>query len=122
MFGTSGSFGELMSGYIKDPMKTTIVDAQRRDLALKELGSVTDSLKDFNKDILQDIKQLNKLVKNCDSKPEDFDNLFSASLSSHEKEFENIWKQRSTMLTHITADEWQTIISSAKTKEAAKKK
>jgi hypothetical protein len=118
MFGSvDGHYGDFMSMYIKDPIETTITDEARRDLALKELGSIKDEIKDFNKNVLQDIKQLNNLVKDYDSKPEDFDSMYSSILANNKKNLDDVWKLRSAMLTHIHVDEWQTIINSAKAKE-----
>lgn len=127
VFGMSGggSFGELMSEYAKDPIKTTITDEDRRKMALKELGSLKDAIKDFNKHVSKDIKQFDKLVKKYDSTPEEFDQMFSGTLARSEQDVELIWERRSAMLTHIQSDQWQTIISSAKAAQAeeqAKKK
>ena len=120
--GGNGPFGDLMTQYVKEPMKTTIVNEDRRDMALKELGSLEDAIKVFNKNVSQDVKELKKLVKNYNSKPEDFNIMFSAALTRNEKEIYNIWDRRNAMLTHIKADEWRTIISSAEAKQAAKNK
>jgi hypothetical protein len=120
--GDGGPFGELMSEYVKDPIKTTIVEEDRRDLALNELDSLKDAIKDLNKNVSKDIKQFDKLVKNYDSKPEDFDSMLSAVFTRRQQELGKIWQQRSAMLAHIKADEWQTILSSAKVEAAEDKK
>ncbi len=93
-------------------------------MALNELDSLKDAIKDLNKNVSKDIKQFDKLVKNYDSKPEDFDSMLSAVFTRRQQELGKIWQQRSAMLAHIKADEWQTIISRAKAKaeEKAKKK
>ena len=127
VFGMSGggSFGELMTEYTKDPIKATITDEERRKMALKELSSLKDAIKDFNKGVSKDIKQFDKLVKNYDSTPEEFDQMFSSVLAKSKQDIEIIWGRRSAMLTHIQSDQWQSIISSAKAaqeKEQAKKK
>jgi ABC-type Na+ efflux pump permease subunit len=126
-FGMSGggSIGELMTEYTKDPIKTTIADEGRRKAALKELSSLKKAIKEFNKGVSKDVKQFDKLVKNYNSTPEEFDQMLSAMLTKNKQEVGNIWEQRSAMLTHIQADEWQTIISGAKAaqeKELAKEK
>jgi hypothetical protein len=112
-----GSFGELMTEYTKDSIKTTITDGERRKLALKELSSLKDAIKDFNKGVSKDVKQFDKLVKNYASTPEEFDQMLSAMLTKNKQDVGEIWEQRSAMLTHIQADEWQSIISSAKAAE-----
>ena len=127
VFGMSGggSFGELMTGYAKDPIKTTIVDEDRRKMALKELDSLKDAIKDFNKHVSKDIKQFDKLIKNYESTPEEFDQMLSSVLATSRQDVENFWGRRSAMLTHIQSDQWQSIISSAKAaqeKDQAKKK
>jgi len=91
-------------------------------MALKELSSLKKTIKGFNKEVSKDIKQFHKLVKNYDSKPEDFDKMFSTVLVKRQQEVGKIWTQRSALLKHIQADEWQTIISSAKAKAEEKKK
>jgi len=127
LFGMSGggSFGELMTEYAKDPIKTTIVDEDRRKMALKEFGSLKDAIKDFNKHVSKDIKQFEKLVKNYDSTPEEFDQMSSAVLAKSKQDVELIWERRSAMLVHIQSDQWTSIISGAKAaqeKDLAKQK
>lgn len=123
IFGAGGGvFGELMSKYTKDPIKTTIVEEDRREMALNELKSLKHAIKDFNKQVSKDIKQFDKLVKNFDSTPEEFDQMVSSVFTKRQQELEKFWELRSAMLTHIKADEWQTIISSAKAKAEEKKK
>jgi len=122
IFGLGGGpFGELTK-YAKDPIKTTIAEEDRREQALKELSSLKKAVKEMNKGVSKDIKQFHKLVKNYESKPADFDNMFSTVLTKRKQEVGKIWERRSAMLTHIKADEWKTIISSAKTKAEEKKK
>ena len=123
IFGAGGGvFGELMTKYTKDPIKTTIVEDDRRDKALDGLGDLKDAIKDFNKQVSKDIKQFDKLVNNFDSTPEEFDKMVSNVFAKRQQEVEKFWELRSAMLTHIKADEWQTIISSAKAKAEEKAK
>ena len=89
--GEGGPFGEFTTEYIKDPIKTTIVEEDRRDMALKELGSLKDAIKDFNKHVSKDIKRFHKLVRNYDSTPEEFDRMFSEVLSKRKQEVGIIW-------------------------------
>ena len=120
--GGGGLFGELTTEYVKDPIKETIVEEERRDLALDELKSLKDAIKDFNKQVSKDIKKFDKLVKNYESTPEEFDQMISGAFASRQQEIEKIWERRSAMLAHIQADEWQTIINSAKAKAEEDKK
>ena len=120
--GGGGLFGDLTTEYVKDPIKDTIAEKDRSELALDGLDSLNDVIKDFNKNVLEDIEQFDELVKNYDSTPEQFDQMASGSFVRRQQEIETIWKRRSAMLAHIQADEWQTIISSAKTKAEEKKK
>jgi hypothetical protein len=123
IFGTGGGpFGEFTTKYLKEPIKTTIVEEDRRDKALDELDALTDTIKDFNKHVSKDIKAFDTLVKNYDSTPEEFDRMISGVFAKRKQEVEKLWQQRSDMLAHIKADEWQTIIKSAKAKAEEKKK
>lgn len=123
IFGAGGGpFGELMTKYTKDPIKETIVEEDRQKMALHELKSLKGAIKDFNKHVSKDIKQFDKLVKNYESTPEQFDQMISGVFTKRKQEVETLWEQRSAMLTHIKADEWQTIVSSAKAKMEEKKK
>ena len=123
IFGVGGGpFGELTSKYMKDPIKDTIVEEERRKMALDELKSLKHVIKDFNKHVSQDIKTFDKLVKNYESTPEEFDQMISGVFTKRKQEVETLWQRRSAMLAHIKAEEWQTIVSSAKAKMAEKKK
>ena len=123
IFGMGGGpFGELTSKYMKDPIKETIAEEDRRDKALDGLGDLKDAIKDFNKHVSKDIKQFDKLVKNYESTPDEFDQMISGAFSNRRHEVEKMWEWRSAMLAQIKADEWQTIISSAKAKAEEKKK
>jgi uncharacterized protein (DUF488 family) len=123
IFGMSGGpFGELTSKYMKDPIKKTIVEEERRDMALDELKSLKKAIKDFNKQVSKDIKQFDKLVKNYESTPEEFNQMVSGAFTRRQQEVGTIWERRSAMLAHIKADEWQTIINSAKAKAGEKSK
>jgi hypothetical protein len=115
IFGLGGGvFGELMTKYAEDPIKTTIVEEDRREKALDELKSLEKAVKGLNKGVSKDIKAFQKLVEDYESTPEDFDNMIASVFERREQEVSAIWEQRSALLTHIQADEWQTIISSAK--------
>lgn len=125
LFGGHGSsFGELMTKYAKDPIKTTIVDKDRRESALKGLSILEDDIAELNKQVSKDLKEFDKLIKDYDSKPEAFDVLFSSALAKREAETGKIWEHRNAMLKHIQPDEWQAIINSARAemKKAAVKK
>jgi hypothetical protein len=123
IFGVGGGpFGELMTKYTKDPIKETIIEEDRQKMALHELKSLKGSIKDFNKHVSKDIKQFDKLVKNYDSTPDEFDQMISGVFTKRKQEVETLWERRRAMLSHIKADEWQTIVSSAKAKMEEKKK
>ena len=120
--GGGGLFGDLTTEYVEGPIEKTIVDENRRELALDELDLLEDAIEDFNKNISNDIEQFDELVKNYDSTPEAFDQMVSGSLARRQQEIESIWKRRSAMLAHINADEWQTIIQKAKVEAEEDKK
>ena len=122
LFGGGGLFGGLMSNYVEDPMEATIVEEDRREVALDKLDDLQDAIKDFNKAVSKDIKQFHKLVENYDSKPVDFDQMLAGVFERRNQEVENFWQLRKDMLAHIEADEWQAIISSAKAEAEKDKK
>jgi hypothetical protein len=74
-------FGVMMERYFKDQINVVIVDEGRRKLALPGLSVVNDDISDLNKHVALGDKQLEKLVKNYNSKPEEFDQLFSSALT-----------------------------------------
>ena len=105
LFGGGGLFGGLMSNYVEDPMEATIVEEDRREVALDKLDDLQDAIKDFNKAVSKDIKQFHKLVENYDSKPVDFDQMLAGVFERRNQEVENFWQLRKDMLAHIEADE-----------------
>ena len=122
LMGGGGMFGELMADYVEDPIEATILEEDRRTLALAAHDDLEDAIKEFNKQTSKDIRQLNELVEDYESTPEAFNQLFADAFSRRKQEVEELWKQRSAMLAHIKSDEWQTIISSAKAEAAEDKK
>jgi hypothetical protein len=115
-FGASsaGPFGELLSRYAEEAMKNTIVDEQRRDLALKQLSLMKARIEELNEQRDKALEQFSGLVKDYSSSPEDFDRLFSSVREQRQQQMEKIWERRSAMLGHIRPDEWKAIIDSAK--------
>ena len=122
LFGGGGLFGDLMSEYVEDPIEATIVEEDRREMALDQLDDLQDAIKDFNKAVSKDIKQFHELVEDYESKPEDFDQMYTGVFDKRKQEIENFWQLRKAMLAHIKVDEWQTIVSSAKAEAAEDKK
>ncbi|HEY5140633.1 MAG TPA: hypothetical protein VIJ25_15160 [Methylococcales bacterium] len=114
--------GTLMENYVKDQIKAVIADEGRRKLALEGLSVVNDDIADLNKSVAKSNKQLESLIKDYNSKAEEFDQLFSSVQERRNQQVGKLWDDRQAMLTHIKADEWQTIISSAKAKEEEKAK
>jgi hypothetical protein len=124
-FGSGNDMvGALMTQHVKEQVKKTIPDEERRKLALNGLSIVNDDIKELNAQASKDLGQMEKLIKDYDSKPEDFDRLFSSTLTKRYVLMDKIWDGRMAMLQHVKADEWQAIISGARAaaeKEAAKK-
>ena len=117
-FGVSsgGFFGELTLNFIEDPIEKTISDEQRRELALEELSLLQDDIEEFNELVTEDIEKFSELVKNYNSTPEEFDNTFSSMVTKRQEMLNKVWEDRSKMLSNISPDEWQTIVSIAKSK------
>ena len=115
-FGSSDTelFGTLMTKYAEDPIKNTVLDEERREKALESLSVLNDDIDVLNKQIFDAVEQLNSLVKNYNSTPQEFDKLFSSTLTKRQENFNKLWDQRVIMLSHIQPEEWQTIISKAK--------
>ena len=122
LMGGSSMFGDIMSNYIEDPIEAIIAEEDRRELALDAHDDLEDAIKNFNKQVSEDMEKLNELVENYESTPQEFDQLFSGAFARRGQEVETIWQRRSAMLAHIKADEWPAIISSAKAEAAEDKK
>jgi hypothetical protein len=125
-FGGPGGapFGGFMTPYVKDQVKIAIPDEERRESALKDLEALDDDFRDLNRDVSKDVDELKKLIKNYDSKPEDFDQLFSSVLAKRQQQIDKIWDDRKAVLQHIQTDEWRAILSGARAdaeKKAPKK-
>jgi hypothetical protein len=121
--GDVTTFGELMTQHVEVQIESTILDADRRHAALEGLSALNGDVDEMNKQLSKDVKTLEKLIKHCDSKPEDFDRLFASMLARREAQVNQLWDERQAMLKHIQPDEWQTIIDGAKIemeKKAAK--
>jgi len=106
----SGGAGDaIFSGFItpevKDQIKVAIPDKDRREPALKGFAAVNDDFGDYNKQVSKDLAQMEKLIKNYDSKPEDFDQLFSSALAKRTQQVDKIWDDYKAMLQHIRGDE-----------------
>ena len=123
--GGGNVLGTMMTRHVTDQAKKNIPDEERRKLTLKKLAVVNDDIKKLNEQLSKDLGQMEKLIKDYDSKPEDFDRLFSSVLARRQELVDKIWDDRTAMLQHIHPDEWQAVMSGARAaaeKEAAKKK
>lgn len=106
-------FGELTAEHMSREIKSVVVEDERRELALKNLNFIIADIADINERIGKDVEQLEVLVDNYDSKPEDFDKLFSFTLDTRMRQIKKLIDDRQAMLQHITAEEWQVIIREA---------
>ena len=122
LMGGDSMFGNLMSNYIEDPIESTIKEKDRREMALDAYENLQDAISELNEKSSDDKEKLNELVENYESTPQEFDALIAGAFTRRGQEVEVIWKQRSAMLVHINADEWKTIINSAKAEVAEDKK
>jgi hypothetical protein len=122
--GGPDQLGQLMTHYVKDQIKISVGDEERRKLALKGLSIVNDDIGDLNKQLSKDVEQVEKLIRNYNSKPEEFDQLFSSALAKRQQQIDRIWDDRNAMLQHIQPDEWRAIMSGAiaKAEKSAPKK
>ena len=117
-FGGSvgGFFGGLTMNFIEDPIEKTITDEERRELALNGLSLLQEDIENFNIFVGEEIEKFGGLVKNYNSTPEEFDSTFSSGVAKRQVVLDKVWEDRSKMLDHISPEEWQTILSSAKLK------
>jgi hypothetical protein len=123
--GGGNLLGTMMTQRVADQARKSIPDEERRKLALKGLAVVNDDIKKLNEYLSKDLDQMDKLIKDYHSKPEDFDRLFSSVLAKRKELVDRIWDDRTAMLQHIRPDEWRAIMSGAKAaaeNETAKKK
>lgn len=107
-------FGALTTEQMSRQIKSVVVEDERRELALNNLTLIIGDIDDINERIAKDVKQLEVLVENYDSTPEDFDKLFSSMLNTRMLQIKKLIDDRQAMLQHITAEEWQVIIHNAK--------
>jgi hypothetical protein len=123
--GGGNVLSTMMTQHVKDQVKKNIPDEERRKLALKGLAVVNDDIKKLNEQLSKGLGQMENLIKDYDSKPEDFDRLFSSVLGRRQELVDKIWDDRTAMLQRVQLDEWQAIMSGARAateKDAAKKK
>ena len=115
MIGDSDyGFGELTAEHMSREIKSVVVEDERRELALKNLNFIIADIADINERIGKDVEQLEVLVENYGSKPEDFDKFFSFTLDTRMRQIKKLIDDRQAMLQHINAEEWQEIIREAK--------
>ena len=123
--GGGNVLGTMMTHQVTDQVKKNIHDEERRKLALKGLAVVNDDIKKLNEQLSKDLGKMEKLIKDYDSKPEDFDRLFSSVLARRQELVDKIWDDRTAILQHVQPDEWQAIMNGARAaaeKDAAKKR
>ena len=123
--GGGNVLGTMMTHQVTDQVKKNIHDEERRKLALKGLAVVNDDNKKLNEQLSKDLGKMEKLIKDYDSKPEDFDRLFSSVLARRQELVDKIWDDRTAILQHVQPDEWQAIMNGARAaaeKDAAKKR
>jgi hypothetical protein len=123
--GGGNVLGTMMTQHVSDQVRKNIPDEDRRKLALKGLAVINDDIKKLNEQLLKDLGQMEKLIKDYDSKPEDFDRLFSSVLAGRQELIDKIWDDRTAMLQHVRLEEWRAIMDGARAateKDAEKKK
>jgi hypothetical protein len=126
LFGGGGGnlLGTMMTQHVTDQVKKNIPDEERRKLALKGLSVVNVDVKMLNEQLQKDLGQMEKLIRDYDSKPEDFDRLLSSVLTKRQELVDKIWDDRSAMLQHIQPEEWRAVMTGARAameRERAKK-
>ena len=110
--GAGGVFGDLTTQHVKERIKVHVAE-DRQQLALKNLSVVVDDIEEINKQLSKDVKQVEKLVKDYNSTPDEFNQQFATALDKRMQQITKLVSDRKAMLQHITAEEWQTIIHDA---------
>lgn len=113
LFGGAGDtlFGKHWLDQGKKQVKAAITDEARRESALKEVSRLQRDIKALNAEVKHTEKQLEKLVRNYRSTPEEFDALFSSALANRKRLVASLLADRETLLKQIRPDEWETIIA-----------
>jgi len=113
LFGGSGDtlFGQPWLDRGTTLVKGAVKDEARRKLALQADSLVRRDLKELNKHVEKTGKQFEKLVRNYQSTPEEFDDLFSSALATRKRHVNALLDDREAMLKHIRLDEWQIIVA-----------
>jgi len=110
--GAEGDFGDLTAHHVKEQIKVHVAE-ERQPLALKNLSVVIDDIDEINAQISKDAEQVEKLIKDYNSTPDDFNQQFSTALDKRMQQIAKLVSDRNAMLQHITAEEWQVIIHAA---------
>jgi len=111
--GAEGAFGDLTAHHVKEQIKVHVAE-ERQPLALKNLSVVIDDIDEINKQISKDAEQVEKLIKDYNSTPDDFNQQFATALDKRMQQITKLVSDRNAMLQHITAEEWQAIVQDAK--------
>jgi len=111
--GAAGVFGDLTTQHVKEQIKVHVAE-ERQPVALINLSVVIDDVDEINKQISKDAKQIEKLIKDYNSTPDDFNQQVDTALDKRMQQITKLVSDRKAMLQHITAEEWQAIIHDAK--------
>ena len=106
-------FGTSMVEQIEKQIKITIEDKERRNMALDKISAVEETLEIINEQTNNDLKHLEILIKNYNSTPHDFDQLFVNISDNRQKQLNQLWDDRQDVLQHIEPVEWQAIVTNA---------
>lgn len=115
MFGNGNEvLGSLMTGHMEASLHAAIEDDVRRAHALRSLRRVNEDIDGLNKAVDKDASLLEKLIRDYDSTPGDFDRFFASALDRRQAGIDRIWARRSELLQHVTREEWGRAIAAAK--------
>lgn len=106
-------FGTLMAEQIEKQIEVKINDKERRHMVLDKMSVVEATLETINKQTTDDLKQMETLIKNYNSKPGDFDLLFAKVKANRQNQLNELWANRQDVLQHIKPGEWQAIVTDA---------
>jgi ubiquinone biosynthesis protein UbiJ len=111
--GSGGVFGQLTTQHLEDQIEIYVAE-ERRSLALQSLAEVIDDIDEIDRQMAEDAEQIEELIRDYESTPDDFDRSFAAALDNRMEQLKKAVNHRQAMLRHITAEEWRTIVHQAR--------
>ena len=88
----------MVTRHGKEEIKKNVLDKERREEALQGLSALEKDIDKANEDVSKDLAAFEKLIRDYQAKPGDFDALAESALAKRRQEIEKLWDDRSAML------------------------